>query len=189
MRTGARDLWNFRRSSTIQRSSPPGVGLLAQVRLGTACVGRNLPSKQREAPFQQAPRQGEQMHRSTDRRQFVKSLAGGATAGLLPTFAPLTVRAAARGDFLLTDGLTYLNTGTSGTRWRSARPIQSSVSTASASRCTSSIPTRTSTVRRTLCDENWRRSLSVGSGVAHPRADCLNSRPVRERPEPRRWPS
>lgn len=54
------------------------------------------------------------MHPSTDRRQFVKCLAGGATAGLLPTFAPLTVQAAAQGDFLLTDGLTYLNTGTIG---------------------------------------------------------------------------
>ena len=59
-------------------------------------------------------RQGEQMHPSTDRRQFVKSLVAGATAGLLPTFAPLTVQVAAQGDFLMTDGLTYLNTGTIG---------------------------------------------------------------------------
>jgi selenocysteine lyase/cysteine desulfurase len=51
---------------------------------------------------------------SSDRRQFVKSLAGGATAGLLPVLAPLRVQAASRGDFLLADGLTYLNTGTIG---------------------------------------------------------------------------
>jgi cysteine desulfurase/selenocysteine lyase len=54
------------------------------------------------------------MHPSTDRRQFARSLAGGATAGLLPTFASRTVQAAGEGDFLLTDGLTYLNTGTIG---------------------------------------------------------------------------
>ena len=49
---------------------------------------------------------------SADRRQFLYALAGGATAGLLPTFAPLA--AAAEREFLLTDGLTYLNTGTIG---------------------------------------------------------------------------
>jgi selenocysteine lyase/cysteine desulfurase len=51
------------------------------------------------------------MHPSfTDRRQFLLTLAGGASAGLLPTFAPLT----AEREFLLTEGLTYLNTGTIG---------------------------------------------------------------------------
>ena len=54
------------------------------------------------------------MHPCTDRRQFVTSLVGGATAGLLPTFAPVTVQAAAQGDFLMTNGPTYLNTGTIG---------------------------------------------------------------------------
>ena len=54
------------------------------------------------------------MHPSTDRRQFVKSLAAGATAGLVPAFAPPAMQAAPRGDFLLAEGLTYLNTGTIG---------------------------------------------------------------------------
>jgi selenocysteine lyase/cysteine desulfurase len=43
-----------------------------------------------------------------------------------------------------------------GTRWRSARPTPSSVSTASASRCTSSIPTTTSIARRRLCQQCLR---------------------------------
>jgi selenocysteine lyase/cysteine desulfurase len=51
---------------------------------------------------------------SADRRQFVKSFAGAATAGLVPTLAPFAVPAAAAGDLLLSDGLTYLNTGTIG---------------------------------------------------------------------------
>jgi selenocysteine lyase/cysteine desulfurase len=51
---------------------------------------------------------------ATDRREFVKSLAGGASAGLLPAFASLSVQAAADSDFLLAPGLTYLNTGTIG---------------------------------------------------------------------------
>lgn len=54
------------------------------------------------------------MHPSTDRRQFVQSLAAGATAGLLPMLATHTVHAAGPGDFLLTAGLSYLNTGTIG---------------------------------------------------------------------------
>ncbi len=54
------------------------------------------------------------MRQSTDRRQFVKSVAGVATAGIVPTVAPLTGQAASRGEFLLADGLTYLNTGTIG---------------------------------------------------------------------------
>jgi selenocysteine lyase/cysteine desulfurase len=56
-------------------------------------------------------------HSSADRRQFLQTLAGGATAGFLPTFAPLS--AAAEREFLLTDGLTYLNTGTIGPSRRS----------------------------------------------------------------------
>lgn len=54
------------------------------------------------------------MRASTDRRQFVQSLAGGAAGGLLPALAPRAVQAASRSDLLLTDGLTYLNTGTIG---------------------------------------------------------------------------
>ena len=54
------------------------------------------------------------MHRSTDRRQFVKSLAAVPAASLLPAFAPHATQAAARGEFFLTDGLVYLNTGTIG---------------------------------------------------------------------------
>jgi selenocysteine lyase/cysteine desulfurase len=50
----------------------------------------------------------------TDRRRFVKSLGAGVTAGFLPTLAPRPREVAAEGDFLLTDGLTYLNTGTIG---------------------------------------------------------------------------
>src|SRR5688572_419916 len=58
------------------------------------------------------------MHPSTaDRRQFLYALAGGATAGFLPAFAPRT--APVEGEFLLTDGLTYLNTGTIGPTRRS----------------------------------------------------------------------
>src|SRR5688572_27945718 len=53
------------------------------------------------------------MHSSSaDRRQFLHAVAGGAAVGLLPTFAPLT--APAEREFLLADGLTYLNTGTIG---------------------------------------------------------------------------
>lgn len=47
-----------------------------------------------------------------DRRQFLLTLAGGASAGLLPTFAPVT--ADAEREFFLAEGLTYLNTGTIG---------------------------------------------------------------------------
>ena len=54
---------------------------------------------------------------SAGRRQFLYALAGGATAGLLPSFAPLT--AAPEREFLLADGLTYLNTGTIGPSRRS----------------------------------------------------------------------
>lgn len=56
---------------------------------------------------------------SADRRQFLHAVAGGAAAGLLPTFAPLTAPAAAEREFLLADGLTYLNTGTIGPSRRS----------------------------------------------------------------------
>jgi selenocysteine lyase/cysteine desulfurase len=55
---------------------------------------------------------------SAERRQFLQAIAGGAAAGLLPTFgrptAPALTTAPAEGEFLLTDGLTYLNTGTIG---------------------------------------------------------------------------
>jgi selenocysteine lyase/cysteine desulfurase len=51
---------------------------------------------------------------SADRRQFLHALAGGAAASLVPTFAPVTAPAAAEREFLLADGLTYLNTGTIG---------------------------------------------------------------------------
>jgi selenocysteine lyase/cysteine desulfurase len=51
---------------------------------------------------------------SADRRQFLATLTGGAAASLLPTFAPLTSPATAAREFLLTEGLTYLNTGTIG---------------------------------------------------------------------------
>jgi selenocysteine lyase/cysteine desulfurase len=51
---------------------------------------------------------------STDRRQFLATLAGGASATLLPGFAPLTESTVAERQFLLTEGLTYLNTGTIG---------------------------------------------------------------------------
>ena len=51
---------------------------------------------------------------STGRRQFVKSFGGTAAASLLPPFARGRGPAAAGGEFLLADGLTYLNTGTIG---------------------------------------------------------------------------
>jgi selenocysteine lyase/cysteine desulfurase len=47
------------------------------------------------------------------------TIAGGAAAGLLPTFAPLTGTARAESEFFLTEGLTYLNTGTIGPSRRS----------------------------------------------------------------------
>lgn len=53
-------------------------------------------------------------HSSADRRQFLQTLAGGAAASLVPTAAPLTTPSAAEREFLLTEGLTYLNTGTIG---------------------------------------------------------------------------
>ncbi|MFN8580877.1 MAG: aminotransferase class V-fold PLP-dependent enzyme [Gemmatimonadaceae bacterium] len=55
------------------------------------------------------------MHSSfTDRRQFLLSVAGGAATSLLPHGSPLIAPAEARREFLLADGLTYLNTGTIG---------------------------------------------------------------------------
>ena len=62
---------------------------------------------------------------SPDRRQFLHALAGGAAAGLVPGVAPLAASTAARAtataksDFLLADGLAYLNTGTIGPTRRS----------------------------------------------------------------------
>lgn len=47
-----------------------------------------------------------------DRRQFLMMLAGGASTKLLPAFEPSA--AVAQREFLLTEGLTYLNTGTIG---------------------------------------------------------------------------
>ena len=49
-----------------------------------------------------------------DRRRFLATLAGGASASLLPTFAPRSAPVAAKSEFLLAEGLTYLNTGTIG---------------------------------------------------------------------------
>src|SRR5574338_1520974 len=49
-----------------------------------------------------------------DRRRFLATLAGGASASLLPTFAPRSAPVAAKSEFLLVEGLTYLNTGTIG---------------------------------------------------------------------------
>jgi len=51
---------------------------------------------------------------SADRRQFLLTLAGGASAGLLPALQPSTAPTPAEREFLLTEGLTYLNTGTIG---------------------------------------------------------------------------
>jgi selenocysteine lyase/cysteine desulfurase len=51
---------------------------------------------------------------SPDRRQFVRRVAAAAAAGLLPPFGPRSLSAAPDHDFLLSDGLTYLNTGTIG---------------------------------------------------------------------------
>ena len=48
----------------------------------------------------------------------MQTLAGGAAAGLVPTVAPLAPAAAQR-EFFLTEGLTYLNTGTIGPTRRS----------------------------------------------------------------------
>jgi len=47
-----------------------------------------------------------------DRRQFLRNLAGGAAA--LPVFPPLSAAGGAGREFLLSGGLTYLNTGTIG---------------------------------------------------------------------------
>ena len=58
------------------------------------------------------------MHPSADRRQFLHTLAGGAAAGLVPTLQPLAPAATER-EFLFTQGLTYLNTGTIGPTRRS----------------------------------------------------------------------
>jgi selenocysteine lyase/cysteine desulfurase len=51
---------------------------------------------------------------SPDRRQFLHALAGSAAATLLPPLAPANAAAAAEREFLLTEGLSYLNTGTIG---------------------------------------------------------------------------
>lgn len=49
-----------------------------------------------------------------DRRQLAKVLAGSATAGLLQACAPSSMSAAVETEFLLAEGLVYLNTGTIG---------------------------------------------------------------------------
>lgn len=51
---------------------------------------------------------------AADRRHFLYGIAGGAAASLLPSLAPLSGYAGAESEFLLADGLTYLNTGTIG---------------------------------------------------------------------------
>jgi selenocysteine lyase/cysteine desulfurase len=51
---------------------------------------------------------------SSGRRLFIKALAGGAAVGCLPAPAPLNAAAAVESEFLLADGLAYLNTGTLG---------------------------------------------------------------------------
>ena len=49
-----------------------------------------------------------------DRRQFLHTVAGGAVVGLLPGGLPAPAPATTGGEFLLGDGLAYLNTGTIG---------------------------------------------------------------------------
>lgn len=49
-----------------------------------------------------------------DRRQFLRTVAGGAVAGILPGGLSATELAVAPNEFLLDTGLTYLNTGTIG---------------------------------------------------------------------------
>jgi selenocysteine lyase/cysteine desulfurase len=51
---------------------------------------------------------------SSDRRQFLQTVAGGVVAGLLPSGQPVHAQTTAASDFLLSEGLAYLNTGTIG---------------------------------------------------------------------------
>ncbi len=50
----------------------------------------------------------------SDRRQFLHTVAGGAVVGLLPDSLPTPAPAIAGNEFLLGEGLAYLNTGTIG---------------------------------------------------------------------------
>jgi selenocysteine lyase/cysteine desulfurase len=56
---------------------------------------------------------------TSDRRQFLRAIAGGATVTHLPAVPLLSAEAATEREFLLTEGLTYLNTGTIGPTRRS----------------------------------------------------------------------
>jgi selenocysteine lyase/cysteine desulfurase len=51
---------------------------------------------------------------SADRRQFLQTVAGGVVTGLLASGQPVGAQTAAESEFLLSEGLAYLNTGTIG---------------------------------------------------------------------------